>query len=105
MPFLKHYKNTLLSFGFCLLSVVLLICIFFSDTFPYSLSVFLNPLFNFFNLPIALSLTPILPILGIYFACRSKKLKESIWAGTVLGVIGLLILVWVICFGVLIVTY
>lgn len=70
------------------MSVVMLIGQFSPETLPVS-PVILDPLLNFFNSLTALLLIPASPILAIFFAWKSEKLKESTWAGTLVKVIGI----------------
>ena len=50
----------------------------------------------FFHTPYFIFSVPILNICGIFFAFRSKRLKESSRLGKILGVMGIVILVFIL---------
>jgi len=84
MRFIKTHKYILLSSTI----VVLAIC---SIVLFYMPSLSLG---NYIWPPYILSLlVPIINALGIFFAYKSKKLKESLWIATYMEVIGILTLI------------
>jgi len=82
MTFIKKYKNTLLS----------LICIILTFLLIY-LVIFGSPYFG--NSWLVGTTGLILSILGVVFALKSKRLKEPLWASTLLLIIGILVLIFV----------
>ena len=90
MTFIKRYNNAILS----------LVLILFSFIWIYLVNL---GVFDSFAPPyflIVAALTPIMDAFAVFFAMKSMKAKESSWAGTILGIIGLLT-----CGGVLYVAY
>jgi len=83
MSFLKRYTNILLSSVSYVLLAFTIGAIVSRNASP-SLQVLL------------VVLAPIMAILGIIFASKSKKLKESTWAGSSLKIIGILSLVGIV---------
>ena len=79
---MKKHKNALLSFVFVFLTFVLMYL--FNSGYPILQTSYL-----------ALALIPILDVIGIFFAMRSIKLKESPRIGTYLGIIGILLFIWI----------
>src|ERR1017187_10549517 len=92
MPIVKRYANILLSLGSYVLAFVWYqlwqygLGSYWKFLFPSPVSLILG------YLTIFLIFSPSLAFVssGIFFAVRSLRLKESSWAGTYLGIIGIL---------------
>jgi hypothetical protein len=83
MRLIEHYANAILSFVFIVLTIILFYLASFGDHyFQTSTLVFV--------------LIPLLGILGVAFAVRSKKQKESSYVGNTLLIIGIITLICVV---------
>jgi hypothetical protein len=94
MTFIKKYK-------YILLSLVCLLLTFEVNRLAFMVD---NKGSSTFEVYSVYALVPILAALGVFFAVRSKNLKESKWASTVLQVISILSLIVILFYYIMLAT-
>ena len=96
MTFLQvKRRNILLSLGF----FVVILAIFLLTAFPgESTGTYRVPVNSNVGLILSLSLYIVPMLLGLFFARKSVRLKESAWAGKLLFTLWTLILLGFVCF-------
>ncbi len=85
MSFIKRYKNVYLSLASYIIAISVIYLVPALIWPPFS---FVSPTLGYFFL----GLSFIFVVIGIIFAYKSNKQKESLWAGNLLMLIGLLII-------------
>jgi H+/Cl- antiporter ClcA len=92
---MKKYKNILLSIGTNIVSI-LATCQLVYGVIPHG-GTSIIPI-NFIEYIILVIVGVVSSALGIFFAVKAIKLKESLWAGAILTVIGVLLLLVALLF-------